>query len=62
MARSLEEGHRKILVPDTTEVVFEENNGKLVLLAGKYSFSVWPQFLIHEDIVVLFSNFRLSQN
>jgi hypothetical protein len=35
MARSLEEGHRKILVPDTTEVVFEENNGKLVLLAGK---------------------------
>ena len=37
MARSLEEGHRKILVPDTTDVVFEENNGKLVLLAGKHS-------------------------
>ena len=33
-ARSLEEGHNKVLVPETLDVVFEENNGKLVLLAG----------------------------
>lgn len=33
-ARSLEEGHSKVLIPETLDVVFEENNGKLVLLAG----------------------------
>ncbi len=36
-ARSLEEGHSKVLVPETLDVVFEENNGKLVLLAGSLS-------------------------
>ena len=32
---ALEEGHRNILVPETTSVVFEENNGKLVLVSGE---------------------------
>ena len=31
----LEEGYRQILVPETTAVVFEENNGKLVLVSGE---------------------------
>lgn len=31
--RSLEEGHRKIVIPETNDVVFDENNGKLVLVA-----------------------------
>ena len=30
----MDEGLQKILVPETIEVVFEENNGKLVLLSG----------------------------
>ena len=30
----MDEGQRKILVPETTDVVFEENNGKLVLISG----------------------------
>lgn len=34
-AVSLEEGLRDVLVPETIDVVFEENSGKLVLLAGK---------------------------
>jgi len=34
-AVSLEEGFRDVLVPETLDVVFEENNGKLVLVAGK---------------------------
>ncbi len=28
------EGFRDVLVPETVEVVFEENNGKLVLISG----------------------------
>ena len=31
---SLEEGLREVTVPETTAVVFEENNGKLVLVSG----------------------------
>ena len=34
-AVSLEEGFRDVLVPETLDVVFEENNGKLVLVAGR---------------------------
>lgn len=34
-SRSLDEGHRKVIVPETTDVVFEENNGKLVLIADE---------------------------
>jgi hypothetical protein len=30
----LAEGFRDVLVPETVEVVFEENNGKLVLISG----------------------------
>jgi hypothetical protein len=33
----LEEGHSKVFIPETLDVVFEENNGKLVLLAGPIS-------------------------
>ena len=33
-AQALDEGQRKILVPETIDVVFEENNGKLVLITG----------------------------
>jgi len=33
-ARALEEGLREVTVPETTSVVFEENQGKLVLVAG----------------------------
>jgi hypothetical protein len=33
-ARSLDEGQQKVLVPETIDVVFEENNGKLVLITG----------------------------
>ena len=33
-ARALDEGQRKILVPETTDVVFDENKGKLVLVSG----------------------------
>ena len=33
-ARALEEGLREVTVPETTAVVFEENQGKLVLVAG----------------------------
>ena len=29
------EGQRDITVPETLEVVFDENNGKLVLISGK---------------------------
>jgi hypothetical protein len=32
-ARSLDEGHRNLIIPETNDVVFEENNGKLVLVA-----------------------------
>ena len=32
MTKALDEGHRSILVPETTSVVFDENNGKLILL------------------------------
>ena len=28
------EGFRDVLVPETSDVVFEENNGKLVLISG----------------------------
>ena len=31
--RSLEEGHRDLVIPETNDVVFDENNGKLVLVA-----------------------------
>ena len=34
-SRSLDEGNRKVIVPETNEVVFEENNGKLVLIADQ---------------------------
>ena len=34
-AAALEEGLRDILVPETTNVVFEENNGALVLVSGE---------------------------
>lgn len=30
--RSLEEGHRNLVIPETNDVVFDENNGKLVLV------------------------------
>ena len=33
-ARALDEGLQKIFVPETIDVVFEENNGKLVLVSG----------------------------
>ena len=33
-ARALDEGLQKIFVPETIDVVFDENNGKLVLLSG----------------------------
>lgn len=33
--RSLDEAHQKVIIPETTDVVFEENNGKLVLVADK---------------------------
>ena len=33
-AQALDEGQRKILVPETIDVVFEENKGKLVLITG----------------------------
>lgn len=33
-ARALDEGLQKILVPETIDVVFDENNGKLVLVNG----------------------------
>ena len=32
MTKALDEGHRSVLVPETTSVVFEENNGKLILI------------------------------
>ena len=32
MTKALDEGHRSVLVPETTSVVFDENNGKLVLI------------------------------
>ena len=35
MTRALDEGHRSLLVPETTSVVFDENNGKLVLISGE---------------------------
>lgn len=35
MTKALDEGHRSILVPETTSVVFDENNGKLILLSGE---------------------------
>jgi len=38
-SHALTEGYRQILVPETTEVVFEENNGKLVLVSGELSIS-----------------------
>ena len=34
VARALDEGQQKITVPETIDVVFEENNGKLVLVTG----------------------------
>lgn len=37
MTTALEEGHRSVFVPETTSVVFEENNGKLVLISGELS-------------------------
>jgi len=33
-ARALDEGLQKILVPETVDVVFDENNAKLVLISG----------------------------
>lgn len=36
-ARALDEGRRKVLIPETTDVVFDENNGKLVLVSGPLS-------------------------
>ena len=35
MTKALDEGHRSLLVPETTSVVFDENNGKLVLISGE---------------------------
>ena len=34
IAASLEEGQRDVMIPETTEVVFDENNGALVLING----------------------------
>ena len=34
MSLALEEGLRDVTVPETLSVVFEENNGKLVLVSG----------------------------
>ena len=34
MSLALEEGLRDVTVPETLSVVFEENNGKLVLISG----------------------------
>ena len=36
-ARALEEGQSKITVPENIEVVFDENNGKLLLVTGPLS-------------------------
>ena len=37
MAKSLDEGLSKVILLDTTEVAFEENNGKLVYASGPIS-------------------------
>ena len=34
-ARSLEEGHRDLVIPENNDVVFDENNGKLVHVADR---------------------------
>jgi len=34
-AAALEEGLRDVLVPETTDVVFDENNGALVMVRGQ---------------------------
>ncbi len=36
-SRALEEGSRKVIVPETNDVIFDENQGKLVLVADQLS-------------------------
>ena len=35
MKKLFSEGQRDITIPETLDVVFDENNGKLVLISGK---------------------------
>ena len=45
MTKALDEGHRSLLLPETTSVVFEENNGKLILI--RFVYIIFPVKVFH---------------
>ena len=54
MTKALDEGHRSLLVPETTSVVFEENNGKLILI--RFVFINFPIEIIQGSPASVFND------
>ncbi len=57
-SRSLEEGRSRLVVPETTEVVFEENEGRLVLVAGRLTI---PDELADQDYGIAIRAVKLKK-
>ena len=54
VARALDEGQQKITVPETIDVVFEENNGKLVLVTGPLLIEGTILFKVNKNMSYLY--------